>query len=103
MKILVISDTHYELDNLSKLLKKYPDMDLYLHAGDSEWSPDELFPFQSVKGNRDYLSSFPKELVFNTPLGNLIMRHILQYSLKFSENLIRYNKMYSIFLEDYYG
>ena len=81
MKILVISDTHYELDNLSKLLKKYPDMDLYLHAGDSERSPDELFPFQSVKGNRDYLSSFPKELVFNTPLGNLIMRHILQYSL----------------------
>lgn len=48
MKILVVSDTHGEIDNLRKVLTKHPNMDLYLHAGDSELSPEELFPFITV-------------------------------------------------------
>ena len=81
MKILVVSDTHGEIDNLRKVLTKHPNMDLYLHAGDSELSPEELFPFITVKGNRDYLCDIQKEYIHPTPFGNLIMRHILQYSL----------------------
>mgnify|MGYP003297992236 CR=1 FL=1 len=54
MKILLVSDTHGNNEALDKILKIHPDMDLYLHLGDSESTPELLRPFVTVKGNCDF-------------------------------------------------
>lgn len=55
MKIIVVSDTHGSTDFLDILPLKHQDADLFLHAGDSMLTEEELFPFHSVKGNCDYV------------------------------------------------
>lgn len=54
MRILLVSDTHGNNDAVALLAKKYPDMDIYLHLGDSESDEYSLMPFRSVMGNRDF-------------------------------------------------
>ena len=74
MKILVVSDSHGNDSVLKDLLKEYPKMDYYLHAGDSQSTSYALFPFDSVRGNCDY---FDFDIVrrINTPMGYLVMKH----------------------------
>ena len=75
MKILLVSDSHGDYLALDKLANKYPNMDLYLHAGDSE--QDEFFikPFISVRGNCDHYYDFPNFLVIPSPVGNIYVQH----------------------------
>ena len=54
MKILLVSDSHSDYTALDQLAAKYPNMDLYLHAGDSEQDEFSIKPFISVRGNCDH-------------------------------------------------
>ncbi len=74
MKILVVSDSHGNDSVLKDLLKEYPKMDYYLHAGDSQSTSYALFPFDSVRGNCDYFD-FDTVRRINTPIGYLVMKH----------------------------
>ena len=74
MKILVVSDSHGNDSVLKDLLKEYPKMDYYLHAGDSQSTSYALFPFDSVRGNCDYFD-FDNVRRINTPMGYLVMKH----------------------------
>ena len=76
MKILLISDSHGKNDIIDKLYKMYPNMDLYLHAGDSCTDSFSLFPFQSVRGNCDYDYNMMDRFFTSTPYGNLLMKHV---------------------------
>ncbi len=76
MRILLVSDTHGNNDAVALLAKKYPDMDIYLHLGDSESDEYSLMPFRSVMGNRDFYPNFPMNLLIPTPYGNLFATHI---------------------------
>lgn len=75
MKILVCSDSHRNSEALDQLVKKHPEMDLYLHAGDSEDEEYSIRPFLSVKGNCDYFSDFPPLRILPTPQGNILIQH----------------------------
>lgn len=75
MKILICSDSHGDNDSLDKLVKKHPDMDYYLHAGDSEANELSITPFLSVKGNCDYFTDAPEYRILQTPFGGLLMKH----------------------------
>lgn len=75
MKILVVSDSHNDYVSLDTLAKKYPDMDLYLHAGDSEQDEFSIKPFISVRGNCDHYCDFPNFLVIPSPIGNIYVQH----------------------------
>ena len=75
MKILLVSDTHGNNDCLEQLVNTHPDMDLYLHLGDSESDEYSLMPFRSVMGNRDFYPNFPENLLIPTPFGNLFASH----------------------------
>lgn len=63
MKILLISDTHGELNETRKLLKQHSDMDYYIHLGDVGFSLQELSHFHIVCGNHDRNMPLPKEQV----------------------------------------
>ena len=74
MKILLVSDTHGDNESLESLVKQYPKMDLYLHAGDSQSDEYSLYPFVSVEGNCDYYD-FDEKYRRLTPTGYLLMKH----------------------------
>lgn len=90
MKILICSDSHGNDQALEDIAKKYPDCDLYLHAGDSESDEWSINPFQSVLGNCDYRGDFPMRRIIDTPYGNLLIQHhpelprdiVKQYNIK---------------------
>lgn len=75
MKILLVSDNHGDIKSIRKVYLKHQDMDLYLHAGDSELPPVDILPFSSIKGNCDYFLDYPFSKVINTPLGKLLISH----------------------------
>ena len=75
MKILLVSDSHGDYQALDQLASKYPDMDLYLHAGDSEQDEWSIKPFISVRGNCDRDVDFPLFLVIPSPYGNIYVQH----------------------------
>lgn len=63
MKILCVSDTHMYNDIFEGITKRYPDMDYYLHCGDSSLPVDSplLKKYYVVKGNHD-MDDFPLEI-----------------------------------------
>ena len=75
MKILLVSDSHGDYESLNRLYKMQPNMDLYLHAGDSEQDEWSLKPFISVRGNCDHYYDFPNFLVIPSPQGNVYVQH----------------------------
>ena len=75
MKILLVSDSHGDYQALDQLAAKYPNMDLYLHAGDSEQDEFSIKPFISVRGNCDHYYGFPNYLVIPSPFGNIYVQH----------------------------
>lgn len=81
MKILIVSDSHGDNSKLDLLYKRHPDMDLYLHAGDSLAEPLSIYPFMSVKGNCDYHPDLLIQLKFSSPYGSILMKHIPNVSI----------------------
>lgn len=81
MKILLISDTHGDNDIVDVLVKKHPNMDIYLHAGDCCSDPYSLFPFHVVRGNCDYFYDMDEIYTLKTPYGKLLMKHVPNMSL----------------------
>ena len=75
MKILLVSDSHGNNEALEQLALKYPNMDFYLHLGDSESDEFLIRPFISVRGNCDYYYDFQDYLVIPTPMGNIFACH----------------------------
>lgn len=75
MRILLISDSHGNNEAVDELIVKWPDVDLYLHAGDSESHPSSIYPFRVVRGNCDYSFDMQEELLIPTEFGNILVRH----------------------------
>ena len=75
MKILLVSDSHGDYASLDRLAALYPNMDLYLHAGDSEQDEWSIKPFISVRGNCDHYYDFPEFLIIPSPYGNILVQH----------------------------
>lgn len=66
MKILIVSDTHRQDDNLKRVLGKVGKLDLLIHLGDAEGSEILIrewanCPTEMVAGNNDFFSELDKE------------------------------------------
>lgn len=66
MKILIVSDTHRNEDNLIEVLEKEKNLDLLIHCGDVEGAEDEIEHYAGCKtvlvaGNNDFFSRLPRE------------------------------------------
>ena len=86
MKILVVSDSHGNDGLLMDLYHQYPNMDLYLHAGDSQSSSMAIYPFDSVEGNCDFYNFDLRRKIY-TPKGYLLMKHYPSISDKEKEGV----------------
>lgn len=75
IKILVVSDTHGDIEFINELLLSHSDYDFFLHLGDSMLPSELLTPFTSVKGNCDYGHDFPPTKRIKTKYGYIHMEH----------------------------
>lgn len=75
MLIVVISDSHGNIDAIKKVRNINPNADMYLHLGDSELPKYLLDGFVSVKGNCDYFCDYPLNLTLKTKYGNIYLEH----------------------------
>ena len=62
MKILLMSDTHGELDAARSILKQHADAELKIHLGDVGFPLQEISECSIVKGNHDHSHRLPKKL-----------------------------------------
>ena len=67
MKVLIVSDTHRNEDNLIEVLDKEKNLDLLIHCGDVEGAEDEIEHYAGCKtvfvaGNNDFFSRLPREM-----------------------------------------
>jgi putative phosphoesterase len=75
MKILIVSDSHGHNEIIDDLIRDNKDVDIFLHAGDSEVPSYTLYPFRVVRGNCDYTFDMPIEFIIPSPFGNILLRH----------------------------
>ncbi|MCH4284681.1 MULTISPECIES: metallophosphoesterase family protein [Bacillota] len=75
MKILLISDTHGELENTRKLIHKHKDVDLKIDLGDIGFALKELDGFVVVKGNHDKALKLPIERIVEVENHRILCVH----------------------------
>ncbi|WP_313891666.1 metallophosphoesterase [Psychrobacillus sp.] len=70
MKLLVMSDTHSDIETMERVMHRHLDVDAFIHCGDSEldYSYFENGSIHVVQGNCDFDFNFPTEVI--TQVGN---------------------------------
>lgn len=96
MKILVVSDNHFDRDILVDLVDTYQgQVDLMLHCGDSEMDVhDPLFEqLPTVKGNNDFDRQFVNQRVVTQDQETILVTHGHLQNVNFTlENLLLLGK-----------
>ena len=77
IKLVVVSDTHRDVEGLKAVFRIEQPADYFLHLGDSELDEVYLEPFFSIKGNCDHFVNYRKTAIIETPFGNVFMIHNL--------------------------
>ncbi|MGE7951887.1 metallophosphoesterase [Lysinibacillus xylanilyticus] len=86
MQILVMSDTHGDSDVIEKVRGFFPNIDTFIHCGDSElpFSHKALDGMKKVRGNCDIDQAFPDEAVFDIEDVTVFVTHGHLYNVKTS-------------------
>ena len=92
MKILLVSDTHNNLEDLEKLAKLYPDF-IKIHLGDRGFDKSilEKYNFYYVDGNCDLGNK--KELLLNIDNKKIFINHGDIYNVKFGLDKLYYKAL----------
>ena len=80
MKVLIVSDTHRNEDNLIEVLEREKNLDLLIHCGDVEGAEDEIEHYAGcntvfVAGNNDFFSSLEKEQLLTIKGKKIFLTH----------------------------
>lgn len=77
MKILIVSDSHGLTEELEELRNQYPDIDYWIHCGDSELPVGHpaLAGYTIVRGNCDYHADFPYRQTIDANGVRIIVTH----------------------------
>lgn len=80
MKILIVSDTHRNLENFIKVLDCVQPVDMVIHLGDVEGDEDYIqelagCPLEIVAGNNDFFSDLPREKELELEGHRIFMTH----------------------------
>ncbi|GAB6179790.1 metallophosphoesterase [Desulfotomaculum defluvii] len=93
MRILVVSDTHGQLDAIYHISKHLGEVDLILHAGDYYRDCDKLaytlkVPARGVRGNCDYAGDGPLEDILNINGLKIFITHGHRHGVKYGTQSI---------------
>lgn len=81
MRILIFSDTHDKIDRCITAINSMPRVDMILHAGDCVSDAEDLsyayphIPVHFVKGNNDFYTNVPSELLINADNKRIFITH----------------------------
>ncbi len=89
MKIAVLSDTHGNRSMMKRAVEKIQHCDVVIHLGDNVRDVEYLRsyiqrPFYVVRGNCDFESKVPNELLLHVGGKKLLMTHGHKYNVKYS-------------------
>lgn len=87
MKILILSDSHGLTEELLSIRNKHEhEVSQFIHCGDSELSADNenLSGFAAVRGNCDFESKFPEDLLLEAAGRKMLVTHGHKYGVKSS-------------------
>lgn len=92
MKILVISDTHGRLYNIQEAIEREKPDRIY-HLGDGEGCEDFVrreydIPYEGVRGNCDFMSSLPEELVMTVGKHVVMLCHGHRYNVRTGTSML---------------
>ena len=98
MKILVIGDTHGQLNKVREIYKKLTNIDIIAHTGDfitdGEALEKELnIPVIAVKGNCDGSYSSDDFRIIDTEFGKILLTHGHMQNVKYQFNNLIYKAM----------
>ncbi|HKL61306.1 MAG TPA: metallophosphoesterase family protein [Acholeplasma sp.] len=85
MKILITSDVHARYDILQSVVKRHPEVDYHINAGDLVLSQKEFEELDmiAVKGNSDYYLVLPLIQTLNLENLDILLVHGHQYNVKY--------------------
>ncbi len=95
MKLLITSDAHGALDNLTAVKKKHKDIDYHLDAGDI-CLPKHLYePLHmiTVKGNNDFASDEPYKRILDFNGFRVLLTHGHKEHVKYSLESLRHEAL----------
>lgn len=90
MRILVVSDTHSDVYNFEKVIRKHPDISVIVHCGDGAADVQQMKErysakmFISVKGNCDWCCESPNIETVTLEGNRLFITHGHIYDVKSS-------------------
>jgi putative phosphoesterase len=96
MKVLIMSDSHGLTTDIDDIKNRHMDeVDFMLHCGDSELSAEssELMAFKGVKGNCDFGSNLPDEIIEHLGDYVLYMTHGHLYNVKATLMNLKYRAL----------
>lgn len=84
MKIVVLSDTHGDATIIDTVYNQEQDVDAFFHCGDSELPYDapDFHSMHRVRGNCDYDSNFPEDILVKVGERRVFMTHGHLYNIK---------------------
>lgn len=89
MKVLVISDTHGDIENAKKIIEKNSDCSMFLHLGDyfrDAIKLNELYPniqCEYIYGNSDFMiGEVPADKIIEVEGVKIFITHGHRYSVK---------------------
>lgn len=75
MKLILLSDSHFNEDALKLVKEKYRDADLFVHCGDCLLAPEKMKGFLTVAGNLDDARLFPLEETIHVGNHHILIKH----------------------------
>lgn len=95
MRILVFSDSHGNLDNVEKVIKRSGNIDMIIHLGDIIGQDEKLramcdCPVKIVKGNCDFYSENPVSDVVTIGENKIFITHGHNYGVDWSLDRLFY-------------
>jgi putative phosphoesterase len=88
MKLLLFSDSHGNVSNMVKVIKKQKDIDLIIHLGDMLKDVNELiknynyYNIEYVRGNNDWGLDIPDYKILNLESKRIFITHGHRYNVK---------------------
>lgn len=94
MKILIVSDTHRQNENLLDLLDNIYDLDVLIHLGDIEGSETTISMaadcrVEMIAGNNDFFSDLPGEKMITLGQYQVMLTHGHRYYIGMGDEMLK--------------